>query len=203
MKNITIGVVDYGMGNLASVVQSLWSLGVRVRIGGTPEELNGAHLLLLPGVGAFPAAMEVLHRRGLASYLKESAVNGLPLIGICLGMQILMSGSHEYGYTEGLGLIPGEAVPFDQQSAHIGWNTIEVTQQELSWAASDGKDFYFNHSYYLKVPEEYQVAITRHRSTFTSVLQRGKVVGLQFHPEKSQSAGKILMKNLINELTHA
>lgn len=203
MRTITVGVVDYGSGNQASVVHSLRSLGIRVRIGGTPDELDGTHLLVLPGVGAFPAAMEVLHQKGLVSYLKESARNGRPLIGICLGMQLLMSGSHEHCYTEGLDLIPGEVIPFDGQSVHIGWNTLELTRQTAPWSASDGEAFYFNHSYYLSAPEEYQVAVTRHQSVFTSALQRGKVVGLQFHPEKSQSAGKVLLKNLIIELTHA
>ncbi len=200
---ISIAIVDYGMGNQASVVHALRSLGFRVKLTASANELDEAQLLVLPGVGAFPAAMEVLHQKGLVSYLKESARYGRPLIGICLGMQLLMSGSHEHGYTEGLDLIPGEVVPFDGQSVHIGWNSLEFTRQTAPWAASDGEAFYFNHSYHLSAPEEYRVAVTRHRSEFTSALQRGKVVGLQFHPEKSQAAGKTLLKNLISELTHA
>jgi imidazole glycerol-phosphate synthase subunit HisH len=203
VRSITVGVVDYGMGNQASVIHSLRGLGVRVRMGDTPDELDGADLLILPGVGAFPAAMAVLHQKGLVSYLKDSARNGRPLIGICLGMQLLMSGSYEHGYTEGLDLIPGEVIPFDNQSVHIGWNTLELTCQAAPWSASDGEAFYFNHSYFLSAPQEYRVAITRHLTAFTSILQRGKVVGLQFHPEKSQTAGKALLKNLITELTHA
>lgn len=200
--SISIAVVDYGMGNQASVVHALRSLGFRVKLTASVNELDEAQLLVLPGVGAFPAAMEVLHQKGLVSYLKDSARYGRSLIGICLGMQLLMSGSHEHGYTAGLDLIPGEVVPFEGQSVHIGWNSLEVIRNTAPWSNSVGEAFYFNHSHHLSAPEKYRVAVTRHGSEFTSALQRGNVVGLQFHPEKSQVAGKRLLKNLIMDLTN-
>lgn len=203
MSTLTIGVVDYGMGNHASVIQSLRDIGFRVRISDNEAELDLVDVLVLPGVGAFPAAMATLHERGLVNYLQEKARQGRPLVGICLGMQLLASASYEHTYTVGLDLIPGEIVPFANHGVHIGWNTLEFTQHGPLWSSSDGEAFYFNHSFYYQGPAEYQVAATRHQSAFSSVIQRGSVVGLQFHPEKSQSAGKTLLKNLITGLAHA
>jgi glutamine amidotransferase len=203
MSAYTIGVVDYGMGNHASVMHSLRDLGFRVRVSNNTSELDLVDILMLPGVGAFPAAMTTLHERGLVDYLQAQARQGRPLIGICLGMQLLATASYEHKYTVGLDLIPGNIVAFPDHSVHIGWNTLEFTQHSPLWTSSDGEAFYFNHSFYYQGPSEYQVAATRHPSAFSSVIQRGSVVGLQFHPEKSQSAGKILLKNLIMGLAHA
>lgn len=203
MKTITIGVIDYGMGNHASVVHSLRDLGFRVRVSNNATELDLMDVLVLPGVGAFPSAMATLHARGLAEYLQERARQGCPLIGICLGMQLLASASYEHTYTVGLDLIPGDIVPFTDHGVHIGWNTLEFTQHCPLWSSSDGGAFYFNHSFSYQGPAEYQMAATRHLIEFPSVIQRGSVVGLQFHPEKSQSAGKALLKNLIIGLTYA
>lgn len=203
MSTLTIGVVDYGMGNHASVVHSLRDIGFRVRVSCNPAELDLVDVLVLPGVGAFPAAMATLHERGLVNYLQEQARKGRPLVGICLGMQLLATASYEHTHTVGLDLIPGDIVPFSDYGAHIGWNTLEFIQQGPLWSSSDGESFYFNHSFCYQGPAEYQVALTRCSEEFSSVIQRGNVVGLQFHPEKSQSAGKALLKNLITGLVHA
>jgi len=203
MSTLTIGVVDYGMGNHASVVHSLRDLNFRVRVSNNTAELDLLDVLVLPGVGAFPAAMATLHERGLVDYLQEQARQGRPLIGICLGMQLLASASYEHTYTTGLDLIPGDIVPFADHGTHIGWNTLEFSQRSPLWSSSDGEAFYFNHSFCYQGPAEYQVAVTRHPSEFSSVIQRGSVVGLQFHPEKSQLAGKTMLKNLITGLVHA
>jgi glutamine amidotransferase len=191
------------MGNHASVVHSLRDLGLRVRVTDNAADLDLADILVLPGVGAFPVAMANLHERRLVGYLQEQARQGRPLIGICLGMQLLASASYEHEYTVGLNLIPGDIVPFTDHGVHIGWNTLEFTQHGPLWSSSDGEAFYFNHSFCYQGPAEYQVAATRHSSAFSSVIQRGSVVGLQFHPEKSQSAGKDLLRNLIAGLIHA
>ncbi|MBN1548077.1 MAG: imidazole glycerol phosphate synthase subunit HisH [Syntrophaceae bacterium] len=203
MKIITIGIVDYGMGNHASVVHSLRHLGFRVRITKEPAHLDLVDALVLPGVGAFPTAMQTLHEEGLVTYLQEQARLQRPLIGICLGMELLASVSYEYNYTAGLDLIPGEIVPFANQGWHIGWNTLECTQRNEWFQPSDGLAFYFNHSFYYEGPMEYQIAVTRHPVAFAAVIRRGSVVGLQFHPEKSQTAGKELLKNLIMGLVRA
>ena len=130
MSNITIGIVDYGMGNHASVAHSLRELGFRVRITKNPEELDLVDALILPGVGAYPLAMRTLHDQGLVVYLQEQAHLQRPLIGICLGMQLLASASYEHEYTIGLGLIPGEIVPFVDRGWHIGWNTLEYLKND-------------------------------------------------------------------------
>lgn len=202
MSYITVGVVDYGMGNHASVVHSLRALGFRVRVSNKASELDLVDVLVLPGVGAFPAAMATLNEKGLVDYLKVQARQGRPLIGICLGMQLLATASYEHQYTVGLDLIPGEIVPFENHAVHIGWNTLEFTQRNSLYSSSDGETFYFNHSFYFQGPSEYQVGATRYPFAFSSVIQRGCVVGLQFHPEKSQFAGKTLLKNLITGLVN-
>lgn len=203
MKDTTIGIVDYGMGNHASVAHSLRSLGFRVRASKDVAELDAVDALVLPGVGAFPAAMRALHEHGLVTYLQAQARLQRPIIGICLGMQLLASASHEHQYTVGLDLIPGEIIAFTNHGWHIGWNTLECTKKELMLQPSDGQAFYFNHSFYYTGPTEYKVAITRNPSEFTAVIKRGSVVGLQFHPEKSQATGRTLLKNLISGLVDA
>lgn len=203
MSHITVGIVDYGMGNHASVIHSLRDLGFRVRVSADPDVLDGTDVLVLPGVGAFPAAMQALHQRGLVSYLQQRAREQHPIIGICLGMQLLTSASHEFEYTAGLDLIPGEIVPLTEPKWHIGWNTLECVNSDALLQASDGQAFYFNHSFCYKGPTEYQVGLTRHPGPFGSVIRRGNVIGVQFHPEKSQEAGRRLLKNVVTGLTHA
>ena len=203
MSIVTIGIIDYGMGNHASVTHGLRDLGFRVRVSKQAADLDSADLLVLPGVGAFPAAMRSLHAQGLVTYLQEQARLLRPIVGICLGMELLASASHELEYTSGLDLIPGEFVPFADRGWHIGWNTLECVRGDASFQSSDGLAFYFNHSFRYEGPSEYQIAVSRHQATFASVIRRGKVVGLQFHPEKSQVAGQVLLKSLIGELLHA
>jgi glutamine amidotransferase len=203
MRTRTVAVVDYGMGNHASVAQALRDIGFRVRISADISVLDESDVLLLPGVGAYPSAMKVLHERGLVSYLQRQARDRRPIIGICLGMQLLASASHEHHYTAGLDLVPGEVVPVEGSKWHIGWNTIECVRNDAFLMPSNGQAFYFNHSFSYQGPSEYQVAISRHVTPLTSVIRRGNVVGLQFHPEKSQAAGRVMLKNLINGLCHA
>jgi glutamine amidotransferase len=198
-----VGIIDYGMGNHASVTHSLRDLGFRVQVSAEIEVLNGTDVLLLPGVGAFPAAMQALHQRNLVGYLQEQAGAQRPILGICLGMQLLASASNEHEYTAGLDLIPGEIVAFSDRGWHIGWNTLECVQHDPLLQPSDGQAFYFNHSFLYQGPTEYQLATANHSSAFAAVIRRGSVVGLQFHPEKSQAAGKMLLKNLIMGLACA
>ena len=203
MSTRTVGIVDYGTGNHASVTHSLRDIGFRVRISAEVGVLNDVDVLLLPGVGAYPSAMKALHERGLVKYLQDQAREQRPIIGICLGMQLLASASHEHQYTAGLDLVPGEVFPLENSKWHIGWNTIECVQRDDFLAKSDGQAFYFNHSFSYRGPSEYQVAISRHPTPLTSVIRRGSVVGLQFHPEKSQSAGRAMLRNLITGFCHA
>lgn len=203
MSCTTVGIVDYGIGNHTSVMHSLRDLGFRVRISADIKVLSSTDVLVLPGVGAFPSAMHALHQRDLVGYLQEQAREQRPIIGICLGMQLLTSASHEHHFTTGLNLIPGEVIYLSDPKWHIGWNTVECVRQDPLLQASDGESFYFNHSLIYRGPAEYQVCVSRNPEPFTSVIRRGSVVGIQFHPEKSQAAGKVLFKNLVEGLIHA
>jgi glutamine amidotransferase len=196
----TIGIVDYGVGNHASVWRALHGLGYRCRVSADPDVLDETDLLVLPGVGAFGAAMEKLHSHNLVEYLKARSREGKPIVGLCLGMQLLADASVEHGVTAGLGLIPGQVVPFDQARWHIGWNSIEVVGDDTMFRPSDGKSMYFNHSYVFDAPVEYQACLARLDTPFPVGVRRGNMVGLQFHPEKSQEAGHRLLRNVVEGL---
>lgn len=204
MNRKTVGIVDYGVGNHTSVLRTFQALGHRCRVTSDREILAAADVLVLPGVGAFPAAMSALHQHGLAGFLCELARLGKPFIGLCLGMQLLADESLEHGTTAGLGLIPGTVRPLQGMDWHIGWNSLETVQPDPLMTPSDGEPFYFNHSLVFNVPTAYQAGISRaHGSDFTVAVRRGNVVGLQFHPEKSQAAGKLLLSRLVEGLGHA
>lgn len=206
MKRRTIGIVDYGAGNLASVWRALHGMGHRCRISSERDVLNETDLLILPGVGAFPAAMQALHAHGLVAYLQDQARAGRPIVGICLGMQLLADTSEEMQTTAGLGLIPGQVRALRQARWHIGWNSMEVLGDDPMFQHSDGQPLYFNHSYVFEAPDPYRVAVARLRGQdepFTIAVRRNNLVGLQFHPEKSQAAGRALLGNVIEGLSRA
>ncbi|WP_248276925.1 imidazole glycerol phosphate synthase subunit HisH [Marinobacterium sp. LSUCC0821] len=184
----------------------LHSLGYRCRVTSNPDVLDQVDVLLLPGVGAFASAMAELNRLNLITYIQDQARLGRPIIGICLGMQLLADSSEEYGLTAGLGLIPGCVVPLSQDRCHIGWNSIEVIDPTGPLVAGDGRAVYFNHSFEFQAPAEYRSAVARlHQDADPIVVgvQRGAMIGLQFHPEKSQLAGRQLLSSVISELCSA
>lgn len=206
MKKLTVGIVDYGAGNLSSVRHAIADLGLRSRVGRDAATLTATDLLLLPGVGAFPMAMRALNSRGLNEFLLASVAAGRPLVGICLGMQLLGDTSVEIEPTAGLGLIPGKVVPLRCGRWHIGWNRLEVTAEDPLLSPFDGEAFYFNHSFRFEGPEEYRLAVARIDEcgdAFTVAIRRRHVAGVQFHPEKSQRAGLSLLAHVIHEVYHA
>ena len=202
MSRKTVGVVDYGVGNHTSVQNTIRALGYRCHISSDYDFLRNADTLILPGVGAYPSAMAALEAHGLSEFLKGLAVDGKPLIGICLGMQLLGDLSVEHGITRGLGLIPGEVHPIKEGCWHIGWNSLELIKSDNLMSCSDNEIFYFNHSYYLKTPNKYCVATVRlvGQPQLPAAVRQGNICGLQFHPEKSQNAGRRLLKSLIDGL---
>ena len=202
MSRKTIGIVDYGVGNQASVWRALHKLDYRCRVSSDPKALAQTDILFLPGVGAFPTAMEQLHRHGLVEFLQEEGQRGKPFVGLCLGMQLLAERSHEHGLTAGLGLIPGEVAPFPGGGWHIGWNAIEsIHSDDALFVECDGLAMYFNHSFIFSAPEEYQVYAARlDGAPFPVGVRRGNLVGMQFHPEKSQDAGRALLRTLVEGL---
>jgi glutamine amidotransferase len=203
MSYVTVGIVDYGIGNHASVIHCLRGLGFRVRVSADTAVLDATDVLVLPGVGAFPPAMQALHDRALVGYLRQQACEQRPIVGICLGMQMLTTASYELQYTAGLDIIPGEVVAMLGAKWHIGWNTLECINADPLLQASDGQAFYFNHSFCYRGPAEFQAGLSRHPEPFASVIRRGSAIGVQFHPEKSQQAGRELLRNIILGLAHA
>lgn len=202
MSRLTVGVVDYGVGNLASVRCALHCLDYRCRVSRERNLLSEADVLLLPGVGAFPTAMQALHDYDLVDFLQVQARAGKPIVGICLGMQLLADESTEIQLTAGLGLIPGtvQALEFSGPRWHIGWNTIEVVSSDPIFQYCDGLSLYFNHSFTFRAPLEYISAVARINQAhepFTIAVRRNNLVGLQFHPEKSQAAGHQLLDRVI------
>jgi len=196
-----IAIVEYGLGNLRSVHCALRRIGAESMITSDAGEVSAADGVILPGVGAFWRAMENLRKLGRGEVLLESVQIGSPLLGICLGMQLLFSESDEHGRHEGLGIIPGKVKRFVESPSlkipHMGWN--EVRQQNLSpllIAVKDEEFFYFAHSYYV-VPDKPAAVIgsTDYGLTFASVVQAGNVFGTQFHPERSGLAGLTLLES--------
>lgn len=203
MSKLSVGIVNYNVGNLASVRHCLQELDFRCRVSDDIAVLSGCDLLLLPGVGAFPLAMKALQTRHLDRFLIEQSALGRPLLGICLGMQLLTDASHEGGMTRGLGLIPGEIVSLGQGRWHIGWNSVEKVAASTLFDLDRSDSFYFNHSYVYRGENEFQLCRTPFNGDFASMIGRGKTVGIQFHPEKSQLAGKVLLKQIVRRLCDA
>ena len=174
-----------------------------VLVSADPAVLDRCNLLLLPGVGAFRPAIAAVRQYGLDRYLLAQAELGRPLLGICLGMQLLAQASHEDGFTPGLGLIPGEIVALPPPRWHIGWNIIKQIQVDHLFKPSDGVAFYFNHSYAYQGPIEFQICQSTAGLDFAAVVRRKNIVGVQFHPEKSQEAGRLLLRRLVEGLCNA
>ena len=196
-----ISIIDYGVGNLFSLRSSLRAIGIDADYTGNPAEIRKADKLILPGVGAFRDAREALRSTGLDRVVQEEAGKGKPLMGICLGMQMLFDRSYEYGEYEGLGLIPGEIVPMegripkDLPIPHIGWNELMLKQPSpLMKNTANGDDVYFVHSYYAETSAEYVIATTDYGVEMTAAVQKDNVYGCQFHPEKSSEVGLSILK---------
>ncbi len=196
-----IGIIDYGVGNLFSLRSSFQAIGEAVIVSADQEELKKASGLILPGVGAFSDAIRKLRESGLEDFVKEQAAAGKPLMGICLGMQLLFDKSYEYGEHTGLGLISGQVVPFAGKIApalkipHIGWNALHITKRDcpILKDINEGDCVYFVHSYFAAQCEGALCATAEYDLPVTAVVQRGNVYGCQFHPEKSGDVGlKIL-----------
>ncbi len=202
-----IALIDYGISNLRSVQKAFEQLDTEVALADTPDRLAQADRLILPGVGAFPAGMKGLQRRGLIEPIKQAAREGKPLIGICLGMQLLFESSDEMGETVGLGLLPGKVTRLGGSSSvarglkipHMGWNQLDlVSDHPLVRDLVSGSYAYFVHSYAV-YPDQHDsiLATTDYGGPFAAIVGQGNVCGLQFHPEKSQAVGLKLLKNFL------
>ena len=194
-------VIDYDAGNTANVLRALEKIGVGAELSADPEKILSATGLILPGVGAYPAAMAELEKRGLVSAIKEAVANGIPLLGICLGMQILTEKGLEHEETMGLGFIPGvcRAIPAskDRPVPHMGWNSLQLEQETALTAGLEGQDVYFVHSYFTDVPEEYIDVTADYGLQIPAMIHKDLVFGAQFHPEKSGDVGLDILEKFV------
>ena len=194
-------IIDYGVGNLFSLACSFKAVGAEAVLTSDPEVIKAADRLVLPGVGAVRDAAAKLKESGLWELVKEQAAGGKPLLGICLGMQLLLDKSLEFGEYEGLGLIPGvvrpiaEIIPEGLKIPQMGWNKLEFTgESPIFDGTPEGAYMYFVHSYYCDAPAEYVSAVTEYGAPVTASVRKDNVYGCQFHPEKSGDAGLAVLK---------
>lgn len=207
MSKLKIGIIDYGVGNTLSVANALEFLNYKVQITNNEATLKNCDVLILPGVGAFDAAASNLKKAGLQQILHEEVfVTQKPILGICVGMQLMATYSLENGKHEGLNWIPGAVIPIEAVEnypvPHVGWNTIEVKQREpLFKRISNEHHFYFDHSYYFKPDNEQDIAArVNYGESITAAVKKGHIMGVQFHPEKSQINGLKLFRDFIQLL---
>jgi glutamine amidotransferase len=197
-----IAIINYGLGNLHSVQKAITYVGGKVEVTDNPQSILGADKVILPGVGAFADGMKGLESHRLAKVVRRVAELGKPLLGICLGMQLLFEESDEQGHHQGLGLLAGKVVRFQQPGIkvpQIGWNQVElIKSSRLMCGIREGDYFYFNHGYYC-IPEEAEdvLTMTDYGLRFSSSVERSNIFGVQFHPEKSQKTGLQIIKNFV------
>ena len=194
-----VAIIDYGVGNLRSVEKAFAATGCEAVVSGDEGVLRKAERLVLPGVGAFGACMKALMERGFDRLVRERVEAGTPLLGVCVGMQLLFEESDEFGSTPGLGLLRGRVKRFSDELVvpHVGWNRIfQIRENPLFTDVANGSFFYFVHSYYCE-PDDKSVAAgeTEYGIRYASVVAHKNICGVQFHPEKSQDAGLRLLKN--------
>ena len=197
-----IAIVDYGVGNLFSLKSSFAAIGAEAVVTADPAEIDAAEKIILPGVGAFGDAAEKLRQSGLDQILYQQTQKGKPLMGICLGMQLLFDKSYEYGEHRGLGLIPGsvrpiaDVIPKDLKIPHMGWNALEFRGEKhpLFRYLKEGDYVYFVHSFYAAQCEKDTIAVTEYGAPLTAAVAKGNIMGCQFHPEKSGDVGLKILK---------
>ena len=198
-----IAIIDYDAGNMKSVEKALDFLGADKVITGDPETILSAEKVILPGVGSFGSAMEKLNERGLDRTVKEVALRGTPLLGICLGLQMLFDSSEEAPGVPGLSILPGKIIKFPSDMGlkvpHMGWNSLSFPKKgRLFRGINEGAFVYFVHSYYLKAENEEDIAaISEYGVKFHASVERGNIFGCQFHPEKSSDTGLAILRNFL------
>lgn len=199
-----LAIVDYSMGNLRSVQKAFELLGVAAKIIASPTDIRSADKLVLPGVGAFADAIAILESSGQADAIKDFIAGQRPVLGICLGLQLLMEKGFEDGEHTGLGIVPGDCIRFSVDQApthlkvpHMGWNSVWPRKDvPLFKGIAPGTHYYFVHSYFVRPTDPRHIAaVTDYGGEFTAAICRDNVMAVQFHPEKSQAAGRMILKN--------
>lgn len=194
-------VIDYDAGNTANVLRALKKIGVQAELSSDPTKILAARGLILPGVGAYPAAMAELTKRGLVPVIKEAVAKGAPLLGICLGMQVLTEVGLEHQETKGLAFIPGVCREIkatkNMPVPHMGWNNLTVKHESPLTEGLEGESVYFVHSYFTDVPKEYIDVTANYGIDVPAMIHKDNVYGAQFHPEKSGDVGLGILKKFI------
>lgn len=203
-------LVDYGMGNLFSVEQAFIRIGVTPEISSIPEVVERASVIILPGVGAYPDAVRELQEKGLWDVIQKKVKDNTPLIGICLGMQLLYEYSDEMGKTEGLGLLNGHIRRFSGKTKkgdsykvpHMGWNTLHITKEDPELLKYENEYVYYVHSYYAAncIIDECLATSLYGDTIVPGIVGKGNILGMQFHPEKSSDIGSLLLKDFCNKV---
>lgn len=215
MNSPDVTIIDYGVGNLLSVQRGLEYWGAKVTLSSDAREILESERVVLPGVGAFPKAMEALNSRKLVSVIQEFAKSDKPLLAICLGMQLLMDESEEYGLTSGLGLIPGRVVPVPNTDLegktlkipHIGWSDLKTSNAKIDWSGTvlennqEGDAVYFVHSFMAQPsdPENLIAYVEYGDERIAALILKNKITGCQFHPEKSGEVGLKILKKFVEQ----
>lgn len=202
-----VTIVDYGVGNLFSLQSSFAAIGVEAVLTSEYQEVAKAERIILPGVGAFEEAAKKLMESGFSDLIKQRALSGTPILGICLGMQLLFEKSYEYGEHQGLGLIPGEihaisnVIPAELKIPHIGWNPLRFSKPDhpMFRYIKEGDCVYFVHSYYAAKCDDATIAVAEYGANLTAAVARGRVWGCQFHPEKSGNVGLNILRAFCEE----
>ena len=196
-----IAIIDYGVGNLFSLASSFAAIGADATVTSDPAVIRAADRIILPGVGAFEDAARKLRESGMADLVREEAARGKPIMGICLGMQMLFEKSFEYGEHEGLGLIKGavrpiaDVIPKGLKIPHIGWNALHLTRPDpLFKYLKEGDFVYFVHSFYAADCDDAVIATAEYGAPLTAAVSNGNVMGCQFHPEKSGDVGLSILR---------
>ncbi|HEX8144173.1 MAG TPA: imidazole glycerol phosphate synthase subunit HisH [Pyrinomonadaceae bacterium] len=203
-----VAIIDYGVGNLRSVEKAFAAAGCEALVSDQENVLREADRLVLPGVGAFAACMKALRARGFDQLVRERIAVGTPLLGVCVGMQMLFEESEEFGLHAGLGLLRGRVRRFEDRTSripHVGWNEVSQRQEHPLWRGiEDHSFFYFVHSYYCApLSASDVIGETEYDVSYASAVGRGAVCGVQFHPEKSQAAGLRVLKNFAESDFHS
>jgi len=199
-------IIDYDTGNTKNVQKALTYIGLENKLSADPQEILAADGLILPGVGAYALAMQALNARQLVACLQQAAASGKPILGVCLGMQLLLEGSMENGFSEGLGLIEGicERLPEDRAYPvpHMGWNELVVANQTPLTKHSAKQFVYFVHSYYADCPPDVIDAWSQYSIKIPAMISQGNIYGTQFHPEKSSEAGLEILRGFKEVVEH-
>ena len=204
-SRMQVTIVDYGMGNVQSVSSALTKLGVRSKLSSKPDQIAKAKVLILPGVGAYGKAVQNLNEANLIDPLSEAVLSkNIPILGICLGMQLFAESSSEMGLNKGLNWIPGKVEIVAEESSqlslpHVGWNEVFFEDNNGMFSRlSSGQNFYFDHSYHYEAPPEFVACTTEYGKKLVAGVRQKHIWGVQFHPEKSQTAGLKLLRNFLN-----